>query len=81
MSADKDFRRKIIMKVKIIKHIERQTVTTAHSGASREPKDAGTVNTIAATVKFWIEESRQKSESDATLFKKLFKAENRSAKS
>lgn len=68
------------MKVKIIKRMERQAVTAVNSGANHEPKDAGAGKTISATVKSWIEELKQKSESDAALFKKLFKA-NGSAKS
>jgi hypothetical protein len=75
---DKNFGEEIVMKVKIIKRMELQTVTTANSGTSHKLKEDGAGKTIAATVKSWIDELKRKSEVNTALMEKLFKTENSS---
>lgn len=68
------------MKVKIIKRIDRQTVSAANSGENHKSKGPVAEKSISKAVNSWITELRQKSESDAALFRKMFKPENRLTK-
>ena len=67
---------KVLVKVKIIKRAEREKMLAANSAASISVTETDSGKTMTATVKSWVDDLRRKSEDDAALFRKLFKAEN-----
>ncbi len=63
------------MKVKIIKRAEREKAAVKTHAADVEPKRGNALRAMTATVNSWIDDSRQKRENDAALFRKLFMEE------
>lgn len=63
------------MKIKIIKRADRETAMVKDSSAIVEPKRNHALRGMTEAVNSWIDDSRKRRETDAALFRKLFKEE------
>ena len=65
------------MKIKIIKREEREKELAAPmvSALAKQPRTGDNPGVMAMTVKYWIDDLRQKRENERLTFQKLFKEE------